>query len=367
MEKVLLWFAVNWLALIKVILVFGAIIFIHELGHFIAAKRVGVRVHEFAIGMGPKILGWKKGETFYAWRLFPIGGFVSIEGEDSKCESKEDKGNFQNRTVWERFKIISAGCIMNYLMAVILFFVIAFSFGVVKVPLTVEKVIPGTPAQSVGLLPGDKIVAVNNEYMNLPNIINYMHTHPDEDVNITVVRGKEELNINTKIGYDKEYDIGRIGVIPSRNAFDFYFKKATVGEAAMFSIERTYEITMTPFYIIKLIASKQVSGKEIVKTAAGPIGIGQIIFVIAQKGLPNLIYFVAILSALIGMFNLLPLPALDGGRIVFLIIEGIRRKPIDQELEGKIHWVGLIALLGLALLISYQDVMRIIKGTPLIK
>jgi len=161
--------------------------------------------------------------------------------------------------------------------------------------------------------------------------------------------------------------VGRIGIISSRNVFDFYFKKATVGEAAMFSLSRTYDITVMPFYLIKAIAAKQVSGKEVVKSAGGPIMIGQLIFIIAQKGLPNLLYFIALLNGLIGFFNLMPFPALDGGRIVFLIIEGIRKKPIDQELEGKIHWAGLILLLCIVALVSFQDVMRLIHGTPIIK
>lgn len=367
MEKILMWFALNWFALVKVVLVFGVLIIIHEFGHFIIAKRVGVAVHEFAFGMGPKILSWKRGETVYSWRLFPVGGFVAIEGEDVKCEDKTNMKNFQNRTVPERFAIISAGCIMNYLLAIILFFVVASCWGVVKAPLIIDKIIPNTPAQVLKLKQGDKIVAINNEYLNFPDIINYLHEHPNQFVNLKILRDDKELNIHAKIGYDAKYKIGRLGIIPSTNAFDFYFKKATLLEAAKFSLERTYTITITPFYVIKMIAAKQISGGEVAKTAAGPIGIGQIIFVIAKKGLPNLIYFVAILNALIGFFNLLPLPALDGGRLVFLAVEAVRRKPVDQELEGKIHWAGLIALLLLAVLVSYQDIMRLIQGTPLIK
>lgn len=367
MEKTLIWFALNWLPLIKVILVFGVLIIAHEFGHYYVAKKVGVTVHEFSFGMGPKLLSWKRGETLYAWRLFPVGGFVAIEGEDTKTDDKSDKKNMQNRTVGERLAIIAAGCITNYILALVLFFVVGVCFGVVKVPLIVEKTLPNTPAYAVGIMPGDKIVAVNNEYMNFPDMINYFHKHPDTQVNLKVVRGKEELNISTKIVYDKETKVGRIGIISSRNVFDFYFKKATIGEAAMFSLSRTYDITVMPFYIIKAIASKQISGKEVVESSGGPIMIGQLIFIIAQKGLPNLLYFIALLNGLIGFFNLLPFPALDGGRIVFLLIEGIRKKPIDQELEGKIHWAGLILLLCVVALVSYQDIMRLIHGTPLIK
>lgn len=367
MEKILIWFALNWLPLIKVILVFGVLIIVHEFGHYIVAKKVGVTVHEFAFGMGPKLLSWKRGETVYSWRLFPVGGFVAIEGEDTKTNDKSDMKNMQNRSVGERLAIISAGCIMNYMLALILFFVVAVSFGVVKVPLIVEKTLPNTPAYAVGIVPGDKIVAVNNEYMNFPDVVEYFHNHPNQEVNLKVVRGNEELNIRVKIAYDKENKIGRIGVVSSRNVFDFYFKKATVAEAALFSLERTYNITVMPFYLIKAITSKQISGKEVVESAGGPIMIGQLIFIIAQKGLPNLLYFIALLNGLIGFFNLLPFPALDGGRIVFLAIESIRKKPIDQELEGKIHWAGLILLLFIVALVSYQDIMRLIKGTPLIK
>lgn len=367
MEKTLIWLAANWLPLIKVILVFGVLIIAHEFGHFIAAKKIGVGVHEFSFGMGPKLLSWKRGETVYAWRLFPIGGFVAIEGEDTKTDDKSNLKNIQNRTVLERFIIVVAGCVTNYLLAVVLFFVLALSFGVVKVPLIVDKVLPNTPAYEVGIKPGDEIIAVNNEYMNSDEIVGYLNKHPNEEVSLKIIRGKKELNIRTKIMYDKEHKVGRIGIASGMGAVDFYFKRATLGEALAFSAERTYGIIMMPYYVIKAITSKKVTGKELVKTAAGPIGIGQIIFVIAKKGFPSLLYFTAVLNGLIGFFNLLPLPALDGGRIVFLAIEAVRGKPIDQELEGKIHWVGLILLLCLAALVSYQDILRLIHGTPLIK
>lgn len=359
MYAVLKWISLNYFFLIEVILVFGLMIFVHELGHFIVAKLVKTNVREFYLGMGPRLFKIRYGETDYGLRLFPIGGYVSIEGEDEKPKDTSDSGNFQNKSVPERMAIIVAGCAMNYITALVIFLLVGIIFGILVFPPKIDKVVKDTPAYKVGLKSGDVILAINGEKIrDGGQLVTFINTHPQKKLNLLVQRNNKTFNVEVTPFSTPDFPFGRIGFVPTPATF----QKSSFLESVKFSFVSVWGYTVMPLMIIKRMITKEIPFNVIKKSSAGPIGIGSFIFLVArQEGLAKLLYLAAILNVAIGLFNLFPIPALDGSRLVFLGVEAIRRKPINQELEGKIHWIGLMLLLLLVVLISYQDILRIIK------
>lgn len=325
------------------LLVFGILVIFHEFGHFSVAKLSGIKVHEFAIGMGPKILKLKDKETDYTIRLFPIGGFVRMEGED---EASTDKGSFSAKPLLTRMLVIVAGPLMNFVLAILLFVVIFYSIGFATT--TISELTPGYPAEQAGLKPGDKIIAINNAQIDTWDELsnNISGRDADESLKITVLRDNKEKDLNIKPVFDEETNRAVIGISPAYEKS--FIKSFTV------SIDRVVFVTKQMFEFFGQLFGGKASAEDVV----GPVGIIHLVGEAAKTNIYNVISLAALISINLGMVNLLPIPALDGGRLIFLIIEGIIGKPIDPEKEGFIHFTGFVLLLGLMIFIIYKDIIR---------
>ena len=374
--------------IVVVFLCFGFIIFVHELGHFIMARRVGIRVHEFALGFGPILLSKKKGDTLYALRAFPFGGFVSMDGEDDKpCEDPDDAGNFQNKTPWQKIKVIAAGPIMNYVVAIMIFIIVGFVFGVGEMYLKpkVGKVLDNTPAQAIGLQTGDLIVSIDSEPVTDGiALIEKVHANCGQELTIKIKRGENfftrkvtpvpmtkqgAYSADSKTLKDEDYVktsdgklIGVIGFQPDTKAMDMRFNRVAPGAVIIDTFDKTLRFSASPFLAVAFIVQGKMKAKDVAEGSAGPVGIGQMFFEMYKKGFASLLYFIAMINILIGVFNLIPFPALDGARIAVIAFIGLTKKQVDPNKEGMVHWVGFCILIVLVIFFTYNDIMRLVKG-----
>ncbi|GAB6137619.1 RIP metalloprotease RseP [Halanaerobaculum tunisiense] len=353
--------------IISFIVVLGVLVFIHELGHFLVAKYVGVQVEEFAIGMGPLLAGKEVGETLYSIRIFPLGGFCKMTGEmpvdeeDSDPEEVRlyqealDKGKclFQ-KSVGERIAVISMGPVMNFLLAAILFMSIFTIFGQpvdTSSSTVIGRVIPDQPAQQAGLQEGDEILAVNGHQVeNWTQLATRINNHPEKEIILKVQREQEVFNLEVTPRLDQERDVGLIGIVPILQRESVSLVKAV-----------WLGIRQAGLVIYGLIAAlyKMITG-QMAAQVSGPVKIAQMVGQATESGLLRLLNLSAIISVNLGVMNLLPFPALDGGRLVFLGVEVIRGEPIDSEKEGLVHLVGFMILIALFILIVIKDVTSII-------
>ncbi len=348
------------LYIIVAILVFGVIIIIHEAGHFAAAKACGVRVNEFAIGMGPKLFGWGKGETRYALRLLPIGGYVSMEGEDA---DSSDPRAFGRKPVWQRLIIVCAGAVMNLVLGfVILLIVTSFSDAV-----TTTRVAgfysDDSPSHVSGLEVGDKIVKVNGLRVFCDTDISYQfQLDADRTFEMEVIRNGQRVTLPAVHFDGTDTDDGTSGLI-----IDFYVVGDKVTPLTVISYAGRKFVSVAR--MIWLTLFDLLRGRYTINDLSGPVGIvgaiGDVVGSTSQgvavgEMLLNLMSLVVFITVNVGIFNLLPIPALDGARAIFLLIELIRRKPIKAELEGTIHFVGLMLLFGLMIVVTVLDIMKLL-------
>ncbi len=348
------------------LLVFCVVIVIHELGHFVAAKRCGIYVHEFAIGMGPVILKKQGKETLYSIRLFPIGGYVKMEGEDEESASPRA---FNSKSVLDRMSVISAGVIMNVILAIICLMIVNYNMATPTVE--IGEVIEGFPAQQAGLQVGDKITKINNNNVLTYSEISYeLMMTEDAEVSVEYERNGEKTKVLIERQLDAETGSLLIGFAPKYKLGSFY------------KAERTEEQTVTIVDTIVLSVQETISYMEITVKGfiqlvtlqlpldymSGPVGIvstlgGEFNKTLEQYGIMlsiiSTIKFIGIISVNLAVFNFLPLPALDGGRFVFLMYEAITKKPVPAEKEGYVHFVGFVLLMGFALFITYRDIMNL--------
>lgn len=340
------------MSIIIAIIVFGLLIFIHELGHYTVAKMCDIKVDEFAIGMGPKLFGLKKGETLYSVRILPFGGYVKMDGEDS---SSSNERAFSNKPVWQRFLVVIAGATMNLLLGFILLLYLVSSFN--KIPdMKIVKFDDNAISSSYGLREGDKIMKIGGHRLKTKRDFNYILAEISEGVtNFTVERNGEIINIKDvklQVIEDKNINI-KIPVID----FEIGTKKGTFIDIIGYSFNSVVsDIKSVCYSLIGVIR-----GKYGLKSFVGPVQITKIMGTVSANGVRPLINFVSFLTINLGFFNLLPLPALDGGKVVFLLIEAVRRKPIKPELEGYINLVGFALLIGLALIVTYNDIIGLVK------
>ncbi|MGN0702012.1 MAG: RIP metalloprotease RseP [Lentihominibacter sp.] len=332
------------MTVIYAILIFCFLIFVHELGHFLVAKICGVKVNEFAIGMGPAILKKTRGETKYSVRLLPIGGFCAMEGED---EDSEDPRAFNNQPAWQRALVVAAGPMMNLITCVILMIIIAFWAGTATT--TIDAVSPGSGADKAGIVPGDRIVQVDgNNISEWDDIIQYIGYSRSDTAEVTVEREGQELTLTAELQYDKDAGRNMIGISPQREHH--------LGSALTGGIKNTGAMTEMMFKALKQLLTGDISVKEL----SGPVGIVYATSEAAKSGLMYVIYLAALLSLNLAIMNLLPFPALDGGRLLFLVIRLFTGKRVSDETEGKIHFVGICLLFGLMIYVTFNDVLKFI-------
>ncbi len=332
---------------IVVVLVFGFMIFFHELGHFLAAKKAGVKVNEFALGMGPVLLKTQKGETTYALRLLPIGGFVSMEGEDSESG---DAGAFCNKSPAKRFVIIAAGAFMNLLLGyVIMLALVMMSSGIATTE--IHSFAQGATSNQY-LQAGDKIVEINGKRIRTSNDISYELMREDDGiVDMVVVRDGQRVALDGVTFRMEEVQDGVKAI-----KLDFIVK----GVAKNFWNVPVYAFDWTVSIVKQVWMSfvDLIGGRYSINQLSGPVGVATAIGEASGLGLDYMLILVAIITINLGIFNLLPIPALDGGRLVFLLIEAVRGKPVNPNIEGYINVAGLVALMGLMVFVTFNDIAK---------
>lgn len=354
----------NILSIIIAVLIFGFLIFIHEFGHFIAARKSGITVLEFAIGMGPVVFKKEKGGVIYSLRAIPLGGFCQMLGEDD--ESAEE-GAFGKASKRSRFAVLVAGSFMNLLAGFILLIYLTVSSGNVLTTQVSQFREGANPSMEAGMQMGDKIVALNKTKVNIANDISmFLLRSSGEPVDITVIRDGKKVVLDDISFPCNEYEKREItgnyadeGVILRIYYADFY---VTREEPSFFNVPKQafYEgIGIVKAVWLALV--DLVAGNVPVTDISGPVGVTDYIGTASKQGLNSLLTLIVFITINLGVVNLLPLPALDGGRILFLLIEAVLGKPVPAKYEAFVHFAGFVLLIGFSIFITYQDVLKIIK------
>ncbi|MBQ9972530.1 MAG: RIP metalloprotease RseP [Firmicutes bacterium] len=332
------------MTIIYALLMFCVLIFIHEFGHFIAAKACGVKVNEFALGMGPAIFKKQVGETLYALRAFPIGGFCAMEGED---EDSEDERAFNKKSWWQKSIIIVAGAFMNLVLCIVIMACISFSQGTITT--TIDTVQPGSPAEMAGILPGDTITVIEGrEVSSWIDVYTFIDETEGESISLSVI-GEDGLSREIESGYTFAED-GRkiIGITAT-------IERSFIG-AVKAGFTDTWQLGVSMLDIIKQLFTGDVPASEL----SGPVGIVAVVNDTASYGFIYIAFLMAIISLNLAIVNMLPFPALDGGRLIFIIIRAVTGKAITDEMEAKVHYVGIMLLFMLMIYVTWNDIFRFI-------
>ena len=344
------------LSIIYFILILSVIVIVHEFGHFFFAKLFGIYVYEFSIGMGPKI--WskkdKKGETAYSIRAIPVGGFVQLAGEGMEEDSKLPKDRLlQSKPVWQRFLVMFFGAGNNFILALLVLFFLGLIIGSPSTSNKVYDVIDASPMANAGILKGDKIIKIDG---------NTIKTLDDMQLYLQLASGETDFVIERD---NKEY---KFKVVPLEGK-EVEEKGYTFG--IIFNQERekgfisAIKYSFTKFYAIvrqlTLTLKELFTGGVSVKELSGPVGIYSVVDQTKESGFANIVYLIALLSINVGFMNLIPFPAFDGGRILFLIIEKIKGSPVKAETENLIHSIGFFLLLALIAFVTLNDIIRLFK------
>lgn len=326
----------------KIIFLLGFLVFIHEGGHFLAARFFKVKVEEFSIGFGPKFFTKKGKETVYSIGCIPFGGYVKMLGEE---ERSEQEGSFNKAKVLHRIAIVAAGAIVNIIFAIIVFFILSIFSGY-NISTTISEIMPIAEKNLEGIEIGDKIIKINEEKIRLKSdISNALMGNDGKEVKIVIERDGKELEFNVK---PTEYAEGTYILGIQVALID-----ATWEEKIYYGFWETVNFVESMFKTVKLLFTGNVK----IDQMTGPIGISEI--VVKSSGVYDFIYLLCLISLSLGVTNLLPIPALDGGRIFLLIIEGIRGKALKEEIELGIQSAGFLLLILLSLYVSYKDIIRI--------
>lgn len=352
-------------------IVFGILVFVHELGHFLAAKYFGVGVEEFGFGYPPKIFGIKKGKTVYSLNLLPLGGFCKIKGivggdQDNTADSNS-KDSFEQKKIWQRAVILGSGVLMNFLLCVLLFSV-GYLFGMPENTETlgygaivsarqvgIAYVEPNTPAARAGLLPGDLISSVDGmRFGEIDKLQAYEQGLGAQEITLEV-RRQDEL-FTKKILLEKIAPSNTIGMgvylaETGTVRYPWYL-------APWQGIKKTFNFTLYILQALYYLLKDLIIAGKVSNDISGPVGIAVMTNQVSKMGFIYILQFTALLSINLGIFNILPLPALDGGRILFLIIEKFRGKPVSQKIESLIHNLGFAALILLVILVTFKDLGR---------
>ncbi|MDR7402765.1 MAG: M50 family metallopeptidase [Armatimonadota bacterium] len=341
------------------IVAFGLMIFAHELGHFLIARRTGVTVLAFALGFGPPLVRIRRGETVYAVNVLPLGGYVRLAGEDA--EGASGSGSLRSKSVWQRMAVVLAGPVMNLVLAVLLFAGLAAALGVpVGISTRIGQVLTvcsddgrrvTCPAAAVGLRAGDRIAAIDGQPMaDGEQVIETIHRRPHERLRLTVERDGRRFEVEVTTIRDQRQGIGLIGFRP-----ESVRQPMGPGRALWWGVTTTGQYAAAIGGAVAALVRRGTFFREL----SGPVDAVRFLGEAAQVGAEPFVYTAALLSIMVGLFNLLPVPALDGGRLLFLVVEAIRRRPVDSRREGYIHLVGFALLMLLLVVLTVRDLGRL--------
>lgn len=345
------------------IIVFGLLVTVHELGHFIAAKSLGVKVNEFAIGMGPVILKKQGKETAYSLRLLPIGGFCAMEGED---ENSDDPGSFINKPVWKRLIILVAGSFMNFFAGFLILAILFSGYGALTTT-TIASFMEGFPnTESSYLREDDTFYSIDGERIYLTNdITTFLSRGNGKTADIIVIRDGKKVLLKDFPMELREYEIN--GEKVSRYGFYLKAEKATLG----LKLRHTWYNSISFVRMVRMGLGDLISGNVGMKELSGPVGIVGIINDVGSSAesrsaaLSNIAYICAFIAINLAVMNMLPIPALDGGRIFFMLvtlaIEKISRKRVNPKYEGYIHVAGFVLLMGLMAFVLFNDILKLVR------
>lgn len=346
------------MTIIYFILILGIIVFIHELGHFIFAKRAGIYCYEFSIGMGPKLIGKKfKSETEYCLRLIPLGGFVSMAGESVDEDKKIPKEQrLQSKTWIQRFLTIFAGPLFNFILAFILLLFVGLIFGAPSTKPVIGKIEKNSAAEKAGLVVGDEVLSIDNKKV---------HNWDQIIMKLQLIKNDNPVNFEIK---KSNGTISNIKVTPKKkivkDVATYHFGVGMIQEKAhgflpslQYAGSKLYSLTQSMVTVVGGLFT----GKISVSNISGPVGIYSIVGDSAKNGISSILYLMAYLSINVGFINLIPFPAFDGGRILFLIIEKIKGSPVSAKVENMFHYVGFFILIGLMILVTFNDILRLFK------
>ncbi len=334
----------------------GILVSFHELGHFLAGRQAGVFVHEFAVGFGPVIFSRQKGETRYSLRLIPIGGYTRFAGEDRAAAEKDDEmkvppeRRLDNQSAAKRAWIVLAGPLANLLLAAVAFYAVFSFVGIMRPTTQIAEVLPGYPADMAGIRAGDQVIQVDDKAVE-----------SWQDL-VVIVQGK--AGVPTSVTFRRGEDIKVVSLTPVAS-----------GGVGLIGIRPgAVKVRSNPLrglwdgiletIVVSVVWIQGIVGMILGRVPAdvqGPLGITQILGEAARMGMAELLYLAGALSANLGLINLLPIPALDGSRLIFCAIEGIRGKPIDPEKEGFVHFIGFFVLVSLMIFVTYKDILRLIR------
>ncbi|MDR3592796.1 MAG: RIP metalloprotease RseP [Negativicutes bacterium] len=336
--------------IIATIFVIGLLVFFHELGHFITAKAVGMKVHEFALGFGPKLLSKQGGETLYSLRVIPLGGFNKIAGMDP--DEEQDQFSFNAKPIWARMLVIVAGPLMNFFLPILLFVIIFLGAGI-DTPsdaAVIGTVLQDRPAARVGLAAGDRVLSVNDiQIDSWRQFVSIIQVSAGKQLVLAYDRDNQKGSVTITPEFDPKANRGIIGVVP----LIVNYRPGPL-EAVSLACQQVYAIGTSMLSGI----GQMITGRA-PADVAGPIGVAQMAGQVAQMGILPLLQFSAFLSINLGLINLLPVPVLDGGHIVTLAVEAVRRKPLSPQKMQYIQMIGFTLLMLLLLLATFKDITRL--------
>lgn len=344
------------LYVLAAILILGVIVAVHEFGHYLMGRLTGMTILEYAIGFGPKIFGFEKGGIKYSLRAIPLGGYCAFLGED---EAMDDPRAMRNQPVWKRFLTVLSGPLMNFVLAFLATVLLIWGYGSYMNAPVVHSLVEDSAAQQAGLQAGDIITAVDGVAISMDSegqallISTIQQMDGGQEITLAVERNGEELEIVLVPQYNEESGVYQIGVMLGTVQV-----KYSLWESLRLSGGVMVGLTAAMLEGLKALFTT----KEALDQTMGPVGIISTVSEQVSQGFDYVLNWIIIISMNLGIMNLLPIPGLDGGRLLFLLVEGIRRKPIPTEKEAWVHAIGVLLVFGLIIVITYRDIVRLITG-----
>ena len=356
------------MTIVVAILAISILVLLHEMGHFFTAKKFNVKIQEFGIGLPPRLFGKKRGETLYSVNALPIGGFVRMEGEETRSS---DPRSFNMKPIWQRFLIVAAGVLVFWIIAAVIFTVLGATSGI---PMAVDDsdsegirnpqvriigVAPDSPAESIGIELGDTILSIDGQRVDkVGEVIDLIQLRLGQEVVLGIQRSGSELDVTLVPRVDPPADQGAMGVALARSAqirYEWY-------QAPYEGVVLTGQVTWAIIKMMGTLVSNLIGGQGLPPGAqlSGPVGVIGLLSNTFALGIPSFLFFIALISIYLAIFNSLPIPALDGGRMFFILLEGVRRKPLSQTLEQRLILASFMILIPFIVWVTIGDVIRLL-------